>query len=176
MGMLPVASLAGAALVPLAAQTWERLSHPSSFLQVLQGSKARSAGAAETAENPQVEAGRGGALGRAGEGERVDRGRAAALERFERLLRQRLSAAGVDTSSPIVLKSDRFGDVMVEDPHPDRSLIEELFASDQALKAAFHRLASEYAAGGIGQPSSSVAALDTFRVRLDQGGLRVSLE
>ena len=49
---------------------------------------------------------------------------------LSRRILQRLSAAGIDLTIPIELRTDGTGGVAVDDPHPQRAEIEQLIATD----------------------------------------------
>jgi len=163
MGLSPLVPIAGAALGSLANKTLDRLTNGPSFLDTLResfskGDAAPPAGNQTTNVIPSAEE------------------QAAKFETLVRLLRQRFSAAGVDTSVPIELKGDGRGRVIVDDPHPDRVAIEQILASDPNLSARFLDLSSVFARARELQGSLDPLGDGDFRLRLDERGACVSYE
>lgn len=70
---------------------------------------------------------------------------AAALSQFARRLQQRLAAAGLAVTAPLELAADGLGGIDVGGNHPQRSAIEQLLASEEALREQFAALAEHHA-------------------------------
>jgi hypothetical protein len=62
------------------------------------------------------------------------------LGEFVRELRERLTAAGIDTSTSFELISRGDGEIVVDGHHPQRPDIEEIFSSHPSLADKFQRL------------------------------------
>jgi hypothetical protein len=65
----------------------------------------------------------------------------AALSQFARRLQQHLAAAGLAVTAPIELAADGLGGIDVSGNHPQQSAIEQLLATDEALREQFAALA-----------------------------------
>jgi len=70
---------------------------------------------------------------------------ATALSQFARRLRQHLAAAGLAVSAPIELSADGLGGIDVGSNHPQQAAIDQLLASDEALRGQFAALAEHHA-------------------------------
>jgi hypothetical protein len=67
-----------------------------------------------------------------------------ALNSFNSQLQQFLAAEGVDTSQPIVLKSDGLGGLELANNHPDASKIKSILAENPQLAAQFASVQQAY--------------------------------
>ena len=74
-----------------------------------------------------------------------ERGFHLAAEKFRELLQRALSAAGVDLTVPLEIKSDGLGGIQAAGDHPDRRLIEQVLSGDTSLQQQFQSLANDYA-------------------------------
>lgn len=76
-----------------------------------------------------------------------------AISTLAEKIRLRMKAAGSDLREPLRLKSDAWGHVVVDGDHPDRMILEDMFATDaelsgefQAIQEAAYEHQSRYAA------------------------------
>lgn len=98
------------------------------------------------------------------------------IAEFQRQLARRLAAMGVDLSTPVELKSDGQGGVLVDDPHPQRVAVERLFAQDRELTAEFAYLAAACGAEDVIRGSLDPGGSGEFRLRIDNSGGQVVFE
>ncbi len=71
------------------------------------------------------------------------------LGEFAALVRERLSAAGVQTSIRFELTADADGKLRVAGEHPKKQRIEQALAGDDELAAAFAQLAASHHLDGV---------------------------
>ena len=91
-------------------------------------------------------------------------------------LRTRLQSAGVQLSQPITLKEDGWGGVVVDGDHPDRLAIEELFASDQELRAEFQTISQAATSERDRLASGFGPSLGEFRLQIDRETAAIAFE
>lgn len=91
---------------------------------------------------------------------------------FAQELRARLTAMGIDFSVPLRLKSDG-RDVTVDGDHPDRVLVESLFAHDLQLAKRFHALVSAATHEHAASPHWSGGE---FRLEIDRTSATITFE
>jgi hypothetical protein len=91
-------------------------------------------------------------------------------------LRERFRAAGVDLSEPIQLKEDGHGGVVVNGDHPDRSLIEDIFAGDSKLTDDFQQVAAAAVQQRQNYSLSSDNPFGEFRLNIDGGSAAIRFE
>jgi hypothetical protein len=82
-----------------------------------------------------------------------------ALRDFVARLKQRLAAAEIALSGPLVLESDGLGGIQVEGEMVDERAIEQALDQDAQLLAEFDRLAKEHAASGGALPTRGFTLL-----------------
>jgi len=95
------------------------------------------------------------------------------MAKLAELLRERLAAAGVDTSTPLRLKQGSEDNIIVDGDHPDRVVVEGLFAHDPQLRELFHRLADT---ASNQRASRAGRGAQEFRLVLDQTGAEIEFE
>lgn len=97
------------------------------------------------------------------------------LDQFQQTLLRRFQTAGVDTSQPISLTADSFGDVVETSSHPDRDIIDKLFQDDPVLAAKFRELSSDAARlqQTLGHPSENAKRPAAPRLVLAGGEIAV---
>lgn len=98
------------------------------------------------------------------------------LQEFQRALSQRLANAGVDLRTPVQLKSDGGGNVIVDEPHPQRATIEQLFAGDKDLRSAFQYLAAACTADQAIRDPEGRNGFGDFRMTIDGAGGGISFK
>lgn len=98
------------------------------------------------------------------------------MAELSRRLLQRFAAAGIDLTIPIELRSDGFGGVIVDDPHPQRTEIERLIAADRELTDAFQSVSAAYTADDAARTAAGGNRWSEFRLKLDPSGGRVLFE
>ena len=180
MSISPLLPVAGAALGAMTARVWEGLRAVPSFLPSLAGptsavSGAATFGRAEANQETAPRAASGAQLPGKDEAQRLEQLRDELAE-FARQLRERLAAAGIDTSLPIELKSDGRGGVIVDDPHPQRAEIETLIAADPDLAATFHYLATMAGTEEVKRTLPDNGGWGEFRLRLAGGKEQILFE
>ncbi len=121
MSLSPLLPLAGAVLKPIADRALDGLASGLSFLETLRQSGSNHI--------PAIE-------------QDVIGTREFHVAAFQDQFRHRLALLGIDASTPIRLKQNGSGGVLVDGDHPDRVLIESLFSEDEELTELFNTLAT----------------------------------
>jgi hypothetical protein len=98
------------------------------------------------------------------------------IDELHRQLMQSLAARGVDLSIPVELKTGHDGQITVDDPHPQRAAIEQLFRENRELAAAFQYVAAANSAEHALRGTAEEDGWGEFRLRLDQNGGRAIFE
>jgi len=95
------------------------------------------------------------------------------LAEFSKRLRERFAELGIDLKSPLRLKLDGRGGIMVDGDHPDRVVVESLFQTDQNLAEQFAAVAT-FATSQ--QPAHDDFTAEDFRLAIDQRGETIGFE
>jgi hypothetical protein len=156
----PLLPVGLAALGTLAVQTVRQLK-PGDFLRELYGTDEKPAESAPAKTHSAAQ---------------TAADLSAAIPAFIEQLRTQLQSVGVELDQPIVLKEDGWGGVVVDGDHPHRTVIEELFASDESLRADFQQIAR---AATTQRDQSSLGfgpSLGEFRLQMDAGAAAIAFE
>ncbi len=153
MSLSPLLPFAGAALGPVLEKTLDGISQALSFLDVLHASPIAP-------EQPVSEDSTLDPL-------------ATQLTQVMEQLRERLDSIGIDLSTPVRLKSDGGGGVIVDGDHPDRVVIESLLNADADLTALFHTVASRAAEEAEPRPTRTA---EDFRLIIEPADARIEFE
>lgn len=145
MALSPLLPLAGSALSIVADRAIDAVKDGLSFLDVLRQQPENDEAAAPVAKVDPADL------------------IAKLQEHFKRL--------GVDVASPVHLKQDGRGRVIVDDAHPDRVLIESLFNSDADLTQAFNAVAIAAVKQGTDDHDPKA-----FRLTIDSAGTTIGFE
>lgn len=152
--LLPIAGAA----VPALERVIDRVAEGLSFLDVLHQAESSEATAAvdeaETSANLEQD-----------------------FAKLVNRLRQRFAELGIDLVTPVHLKQDERDRVVVDGDHPDRVLIESIFAGDDELASLFKQIAAAVAkdAKKLNRETNSFGLEKSFRLALTQSEASISL-
>lgn len=120
MSLSPLLPISAAVLKPLAERAIDSLANGLSFLDVLRHQESNADAPSEPDGSHDQPFDLGDFVGR---------------------LREQFASLGIDPETPIRLKQNGNGGVIVDGEHPDRVLIEGLFAAENELTELFNTLA-----------------------------------
>lgn len=165
MSINPLIPLAGAYAIEVAKQVARPLASGATFAQTLLAGSALPAAAKPPRPVDQDQyLPSAHAVAAASAADAANR----SLAEFQTLLRQRMSAAGLDPSAPMLLRSDVFGEFGSVEGHPQAAGVENLLARDPELSRAFEQLVQRFQRSrASGQRKSPVEFL------IDSKGIRV---
>jgi len=91
---------------------------------------------------------------------------------LHQLLLERFAAQGIDLSEPIILRTDSAGHLLVDQVHPDRAAIEQLFESDAGLASQVRQLFQQ--AASLQTPETGSRTFDASSIRLSLNAVQAT--